>query len=94
LFRWIEIQLEWFTRYHFRDEKAIKLELDSLKRRIPRGDGQELREEYTRLFDLLRLPHSPHNYNRAIRMLQLLACSPAPQTIDCLVDAMSARDKK
>ena len=70
LFRWIQIQIEFFTRSFFRTIDEIEDEIVQVRQRSSHPD---LDEEYSRLLNVLG--RSKDNRKRAIQMLQLLTCS-------------------
>ncbi|KAH7130742.1 hypothetical protein B0J11DRAFT_603123 [Dendryphion nanum] len=84
LFRWIEIQIQFFTQQRFRTEKAIEDELNRLEKRTIHP---ELNKEYDRLFDLLKA--SEHDLQRAIKMLKLLSCLLIPLNVERLAEAIT-----
>lgn len=87
LFRWIEIQLDVFRVGFFKTSDDIEKELEWLKSHTKHDT---LDKEYARLLALngkLGL-----NYNRALKMLRLIACSREALSVDDLAEAITASE--
>ena len=84
LFRWIQIQIEIFSRSFFRTADEIEDEIVQVKQRSSHPD---LEEEYSRLLKLRG--RSGHSRRRAIQMLQFLICALEPLSFADLGEAVS-----
>ena len=84
LFRWIQIQIEFFTRTFFRTDVEIEDQMSQLRKRSLHPN---LAEEYSRLLKLLG--DSGRNRKLAIQMLQLVACSLEPLSFTDLSEALT-----
>ncbi|MCJ1468740.1 hypothetical protein MMC07_007370, partial [Pseudocyphellaria aurata] len=87
LFRWIEIQIQYFTETSFDYLQSIEEDLESIEKRTTKP---ELNEEYARLFN--RLGKRERIRERALKMLKFIACSFVPLSAATLAEAINASE--